>query len=181
MSVTSTTSPPAPAGGATSTEGASSLRCQVPLAATQGSLALAMLPRQAPPPALPVAEDATVVPIERGMRRAVEAWARRYVQAAVEIVGGDRPGSQLVRWTSAEVHADLQRRAELVGRAGGHRPGARRVQQVRPRIASVHSCFVTDEVVECSVHLRYGARGRAVAARFERRSERWICTALDFA
>lgn len=158
------------------------LRCQVPLAPTQGSLALALLPRQDPPPAhVDTSPGGTVVPIERGMRRAIEAWTRRYVQAAVEIVGGDRPATQLVRWTTPEVYADLRRRAELVGRAGGHQPGTRRVQQVRPRIASVHPCFVTDAVVECGVHLRYGQRGRALAARFERIEERWICTALDFA
>jgi hypothetical protein len=35
-------------------------------------------------------------------------------------------------------------------------------------------------VVEAGVHVRYGERSRALAARFERIEQRWICTALDF-
>ena len=75
----------------------------------------------------------------------------------------------------------LARRALLVARAGGHRPGQARVQPVRPLVRRVHSCFLSHEVVEVSVHVRYGSRSRAVAARFERRAERWQCTALEFA
>ncbi|WP_371301080.1 Rv3235 family protein [Nocardioides sp.] len=41
-----------------------------------------------------------MVPIESGRRRRVEQWAHRYAQAVVEIVAGDRPASQLVRWTA---------------------------------------------------------------------------------
>jgi len=159
------------------------LRLAVPVAPTQGTLALALLPRQAPPRAdlLAVRADRSVVPVDRRMQRMIEERAHRFCQAAVEIVAGDRPVSQVVRWASREVHADLRRRAHLVARAGGHQPGLAQVQPVRPRVESVHSCFVTEEIVECSVRVRYGRRSRAIAARFERIDERWICTALDFA
>ncbi len=161
------------------------LRVQVPLASTQGTLALDLVPRQAPPAPGPssrsVAGVASVVPIDARRQRSAQAWAHRFAQAAVEIVGGDRPVSQLLRWTTATVHADLERRALLVARAGGHVPGQQRVQPVRPRVLSVHTCFVSDDVVEAAVHVRYGHRSRAVAARFEARGERWLCTALDFA
>lgn len=162
------------------------LQLPVPVAANQGSLALALLPRQAPPATATVADattvrpGATVVPIDRRLRRTIEEWTHRYAQAAVEIVGGDRPVSQLVRWTSPDVYADLKRRAHLVALAGGHQPGLARVQPVRPRVHSVHACFLSDEIVECGIHVRHGERSRAVAARFERRNQRWICTALDF-
>lgn len=163
------------------------VRLPVPLAPTQGTLALALLPRQGPPPTSPAPDrtgqnrpGATVVPIDRRLRRTIEEWTHRFAQAAVEIVGGDRPVSQLVRWTSSEVYADLRLRAHLVARAGGHQPGLGRVQPVRPRVLSVHACFVTEEIVECGVHVRHGERSRAVAVRFERRGQRWICTALDF-
>jgi hypothetical protein len=158
------------------------LRLPVPVAETQGTLALALLPRHAPPPARGAARSgATVVPIDRRLRHTVEEWAQRFVQAAVEIVGGDRPVSQLLRWTSRDVYADLHRRAHLVARAGGHQPGLRRVQPVRPRVVSVHTCFVRPDAVEASAHVTYGARSRALAARFERRDQRWICVALEFA
>jgi len=149
------------------------LRLPVPVAPVQGTLALALQPHREPPPV-------PVVPLDGDPARAVETWARRLVQAALEIVGGDRPASQLVRWTDREVYADLQRRAWLVARAGGHTPGVGRVQPVRPRVLSVHPCVVADGVVEAGVHVAHGARSRAVATRFERRRDRWVCTALDF-
>jgi hypothetical protein len=89
--------------------------------------------------------------------------------------------TQLLRWASPETYADLERRAVLVGRAGHHHPGQGRVQPVRPRVVSVHSFFVAPLIAECSVHLRYGARSRALAARFEGVRDRWLCTALEWA
>lgn len=158
------------------------VRLPVPVTATQGTLALALLPRHAPPElAAPGPRPgATVVPIDRRLRHTITEWTHRFAQAALEIVGGDRPSSQLLRWTSPEVYTDLRRRAQLVARAGGHQPGLARVQTVRPVVQSVHCCFVTDDIVECGVHVRHGERSRAVAIRFERTGQRWICTALDF-
>jgi hypothetical protein len=148
------------------------LRVPVPVALTQGTLALDLQPRLDPP--APAAGD-----LRR--RRAVDDWTHRFVQAAVEIIGGDRPASQLVRHASRDVYADLERRALLVARAGGHAPGVARIQPVRPRVLSVHSCFVTGQTVEASAHVKYGDRSRAVAARFEHPADRWVCTALEFA
>ncbi len=161
-------------------------RRRVPVAEVQGTLALDLQPRREPPAAPTPTPDeggphADVVPIERSQRRQLEAWVGRFGQAAVEIVGGDRPVTQLLRWTSAAVYADLERRAEVVGRAGRHRAGQARVQPVRPKVVSVHSFFVTPLIVETSVHVRYGMRSRALAARFEASDNRWICTALQFA
>lgn len=149
----------------------------VPVAEVQGTLALDLQPRQDPPRGLP----ADVVPIDRGRRGDLAAWAGRFAQAAAEIVGGDRPVSQLLRWTSAEVYADLARRAQLVARAGHHHPGQARVQPVRPKVVGVHVAPVEDGVVETALRLRYGVRSRAVAARFEWIDARWVCTALEWA
>jgi hypothetical protein len=143
---------------------------RVPVATFQGTLALD----------LEAALDPPADPRHGEHQVQVEQWARRFAQAAVEIVGGDRPASQLLRWTSGEVYADLHRRAVLVARAGGHAPGAGRVMPVRPHVVSVHTAFVAPHVAETSIHVRYGERSRAVAARFEQRRGRWLCTALDF-
>ena len=154
-----------------------------PIACVQGTLALALQPRE-DPPAVRVetsAGGADVVSIGRPARRELEAWSCRFAQAAVEIVGGDRPATQLLRWTSQEVYADLNRRAQHGARAGSHQPGQARVQPVRPRVVGVRTCFVDRGVAEAGLHIRYGQRSRAVAARFERRGERWVCTALEFA
>jgi hypothetical protein len=159
------------------------LRAPAPVASVQGTLALDLQPRHDPPePTVAGCRvTADVISIDVPVRRGVEQWARRYAQAAVEIVGGDRPVTQLLRWSSREVYLDLERRAQLVARAGGHRAGQGRVQPVRAKVLGVHSCFLTAEVVEVSAHVRYGERSRALAARFERRNQRWCCTALEFA
>lgn len=157
------------------------LRLPVPVADTQGTLALALLPRREPPATAGRSRTgAEVLPIDHRLRTTIEEWARRFVQAAVEIVGGDRPVSQLIRWTTPDVYADLQRRAELVARAGGHQPGLARVQPVRPRVVSIRSCFPRADAVEVAVHVKYGDRSRALAGRFERLEQRWTCVALDF-
>ena len=157
---------------------------RVPVASVQGTLALDLSPRYAPP-VLPEPMTsrpaADVVPIDPRHRGRLELWVHRFVQASVEIVGGDRPASQLARWTSGSVYADLQRRALLVARAGGHQPGVGRVQPIRPHVMSVHASFVSPTVAEASARVRYGARSRALALRFERRTERWLCTAMEFA
>lgn len=154
-----------------------------PVASVQGTLALDLEPCFDPPqPEAEHGRAADVISIDAPLRRGLEQWAGRYVQAAVEIVGGDRPVSQLLRWSSREVFTDLDRRAQLVARAGRHQPGQARVQPVRPRVVGVHTCFLTRGRVEVSAHVRYGDRSRAVAARFVRtRDERWCCTALEFA
>lgn len=160
------------------------LRSAAPVASVQGTLALDLQPRQDPPrtaspdPGRPWAD---VIPIEAARRRGLEQWALRYAQAAVEIVGGDRPVTQLVRWTEREVYLDLERRAQLVARAGRHQPGQGRVQPVRPKVLGVHLCVLARDTVEVSAHVRYGERSRALAARFEERQQRWCCTALEFA
>ena len=164
-------------------EGVVPLRTPVPVTSVQGTLALDLQPRQDHPatPDLPGRPAGDVIPIDQAVRRQVEGWTRRYVQAATEIVGGDRPVTQLLRWSTREVYVDLQRRALLVARAGGHRPGQGRVQPVAPHVVGVRTCFVSARVVEASVHVRYGARSRALAARFELLGGRWQCSALEFA
>jgi hypothetical protein len=157
---------------------------RVPVASVQGTLALDLGPRREPPELPDPAAGravADVVPIDPAQRGRLEQWVHRFVQATVEIVGGDRPASQLLRWTTGPVYADLRRRALLVGRAGGHQPGARRVQPVRPQVVSVHTCFVSPGVAEASARIRYGSRSRALALRFEQRRDRWLCTAMEFA
>jgi hypothetical protein len=111
----------------------------------------------------------------------VERWAHRYAQAVVEIVGGDRPVTQVLRWTTPEVYANLARRAHLVSRAGSRPSGVATRPLVRPQVMGVRTCFLASDLVEVSVRVRYGERSRAIAARLELRSGRWQCSALEFA
>jgi hypothetical protein len=156
----------------------------VGVASVQGTLALDLTPRQDPPD---VSHQATpspagdVVDIGRAARREFERFSGRIVQAVVEIVGGDRPVSQVLRWTTPAVYQDLGRRAQLVAQAVGRRPGQGGIQGTRPQVVAVHTCFVSADAAEVSAHVRYGHRSRAVAARFERHRDRWVCAALEFA
>lgn len=158
----------------------------VPVADAQGVLPLALAPRHAVPEVGRLASSrpgADVVAIDRRRRSEMEVWTARFMQAAVEIVGGDRPVSQLLRWTDEHVYGQLQRRADYVARAAGRRSGTARAT-ARPKVATVHACFVEQWVVEAAARVQYGERSRALAARFERAEDhggpRWVCTALDW-
>ena len=93
------------------------------------------------------------------------------------MVGGDRGPSQLLRWTSERVYAELQRRSALLARTT---PGDRRVRRLRSQVRSVHLFCPSPEAAEISVHVRHGERSRAIAARIELVDGRWCCTALQF-
>lgn len=159
---------------------------EAPLGAVQGALALDLFPRL-DPPAPPAEADVLSLDasLEGRVRRDIESWAYRFTQAAVEVAGGDRPVSQLLRWTTTAVYQDLDRRAQLVARARVHgssdQPVGRRHPATRPQVMSVHSCVLSPTVVEVGSRVRHGRRSRAVAARFELDRGRWRCTALDFA
>lgn len=112
-----------------------------------------------------------------GQRAELEAFAHRFASAVVEVVGGDRGPSQLLRWTSERVYAELQRRCALLARTT---PGDRRVRRLRSQVRSVHVFCPSAEAAEISVHVRRGARSSAFAARIELLDGRWCCTALEF-
>jgi Family of unknown function (DUF6459) len=165
------------------------LRRPVAIASVQGSLALELVPRLTPPlavvpePTIPPVSKQDVVPVATATRRELERWARRYGQAAAEVATGDRPASQMVRWSTSRVYEDLVRRGLLVARAGQHATGVGRERRIvaRPQVRSVRISFVAGHVVEASFHVKYGARSRAIAARFEVLGDRWQCSALEFA
>lgn len=160
------------------------IRRRVPVASVQGTLALELTPCVDRPevPRLRAVTGADLATLAAEQRARLDRWVRRYLQVAVEIVAGDRPASQVVRHTDEEVFNDLTRRATLVARAGGHGAGGGRASMaVRPSVLGCRTSLVRDDAVEACVHVRYGERSRAVAARFEVLRDRWVCVALEFA
>jgi Family of unknown function (DUF6459) len=103
------------------------------------------------------------------------AWAGRFVQAVVEVLAGDRPVQQLVRWTDARVYADLTRRVRVLGLTTS---AAARQRTERSHVRSVHVFQPRPDAAEVAAHVRHGSRSRAVAARLEADRGRWTCTAL---
>jgi hypothetical protein len=106
----------------------------------------------------------------------VRVWAHRFAQAVVEVTGGDRPLTQLLRWVSGSVYADLSRRVAVMART---RNAPVRRRTIRAQVRSVHVCQPSPRCAEVSVHVRYGQRSRALAARLERRRGVWKCTVLE--
>jgi hypothetical protein len=97
-------------------------------------------------------------------------------QAVSEVLAGDRPISQMVRFTDEAVFTELNRRVRLLGlntTANG------RGSKERSAVRSVRVCTPSDRVAEIAAHVRHGERSRAIALRMEIRRNRWVCTALE--
>lgn len=107
----------------------------------------------------------------------LERFAARFAQAVVEVIGGDRGIHQLMRWTTEEVYADLDRRSNALQRTA---PAPTRARRLRAQVRSVHLSVPQAGVAELSIHVRHGARSRAIAARIELIEGRWRCSALEF-
>lgn len=99
-------------------------------------------------------------------------WAARFVQAVVEVLAGDRPHGQLVRWTSAEVYDEIGAR---VAPPDPRCAGSTRRAVVR----SVHVSEPVDGIAEVAAMVRGRRRTTAVALRLEGLDGRWQCTALE--
>lgn len=170
---------------------------EAPLRSVQGALALgagvpSTPPGQPVPTATSALRGADAVVVAARTRRELERWALSFGQACVEIVLGDRPASQLVRWTTPAVYRELAYRARVVSQATLRRSGGQGRTAVRPQVRQVRVCFVEAGVAEVALTVQYGARHRAIAARFElvieagrersdrRPAEHWRCTALEF-
>lgn len=103
------------------------------------------------------------------------SWSGRFVQALVEVLAGDRPAAQLLRWTDHRVYNDVLNRVRALGPSGS----AQRGDRGRAMVRSVHVCEPRDGVAEVAVHVNHGGRSRAVAVRLEGLDGRWRCTALQ--
>ena len=172
--------PPAPStSGARVTrlgDGAPGRPRQVPVAAVQGTLALDLRGCMGMPATPELRPRLNLVDGNGRAADDVQAWAARFAQALVEVLGGDRPLPQLVRWTTSRVYGDLGRRVRILGRTA---PVQQRLRTVRPQVRSVHVFQPTPDTAEVSVHVRHGLRSRALAARLELEQGHWLCTALQ--
>ncbi|MBE1877375.1 Rv3235 family protein [Myceligenerans pegani] len=100
----------------------------------------------------------------------------RVARAAIEVLRGERPASQLARWTTAQVYDQLVARERLLSgtRAGRPRPVAPRVGVRRVRLVRLGTASA-----EATVVLHDGERVRAAAVRLEGRRGTWKVTCLE--
>lgn len=136
----------------------------VPLASTQGTLALRFDSSPAPVTPAPPPE-------------VLDRFATRFAHALVEVTSGDRSPQQLLRWTTERVYDDLTRRAQALQQAT---PSDRRVRRIRPHVRSVRVFRPTPTAAEISIHVRHGHRSQAVAARIDEVNGHWCCTCVQF-
>lgn len=105
----------------------------------------------------------------------LEVRSRRFVQALVEIIDGDRPAAQLVRMATDSVYDELVARLASLGAATSR--GAR-VGPLSTRVASVHVEQPQRGGAEVSARIVQGGRSRALALRLDLVDGRWLCSAL---
>ena len=98
---------------------------------------------------------------------------RTVVTAAVEVLAGLRPATQLGRWTTPELYDAIARRAGLARRILGE------YGSVRPRVRSVDLQLTRSGAYEACVMVEDGHRLRAAGARVEPRHGRWVLSALE--
>jgi hypothetical protein len=143
---------------------------RVPIARAQATLALELEGIAAP-------SSRPGLRLVTGVDRELDVFAARFAQAVVEVIGGDRGVHQLMRWTTQGVYADLTHRSHALHRAT---PSDQRLRRLRATVRSVHLFRPDADAAELSIHVRHGARSRAIAARIERIEGRWRCSVLDF-
>jgi hypothetical protein len=147
-----------------------------PTPAVQGALALAN-PGSASAPAVPARLRLVPAPAERVEPGPPDprAWAGRLAQAVTEVLAGDRPPTQLLRWTTERIYADLARHAATRARE----LTIVRTGRTRPKVTRVVVCDIREGVVEASAVVNHGARARAMALRLEALGDHWLCTVLE--
>jgi hypothetical protein len=104
-----------------------------------------------------------------------QAWAGTLAQAVVEVLAGDRPVGQLLRWTSGRVYAQLSRRAAAAARECT----AVRASRARAIVRRVYVSQPAEGVAEASAVVSDGRRTRAMALRLQKADGRWVCAALE--
>ncbi|GAA2840103.1 Rv3235 family protein [Kribbella solani] len=107
---------------------------------------------------------------------AARVWGARLAQAVSEVLAGDRPISQLVRFVDESVFADVNRRVRLLGMTST--AGSRSAKE-KSTVRSVRVFMPEPTIAEVAAHVRHGERSRAIALRMEVRRNRWVCTALE--
>ncbi|GAB3593000.1 hypothetical protein GCM10027446_14550 [Angustibacter peucedani] len=118
-------------------------------------------------------DDFGPVPTGRAELPDPQRWSHRLVQVLVEVMGGHRPATQLLRWTTPEVYERV-RALTLPRPRPGARPGTR-----RPVVRSVRVCEPADGVAEVGAVVLGTHRAHALAVRLEGRDGRWRVTALE--
>ncbi|MFI7483312.1 Rv3235 family protein [Kocuria sp. M1R5S2] len=111
----------------------------------------------------------------------VTALARSIGQAAVEVLGGNRPAAQLGRWTTPGIVERFQQRADMLRLLQEQFEGKTALQELHrsPHVRRCRVCRVDRGVYEVALVVVEPRRSRAVALRIERLGRGWSVTELE--
>lgn len=101
-----------------------------------------------------------------------EVWARKLIQAILEVCEGSRSPDQLSRWLAPDVRERVARRGVLARRR------TRRPHRA-PLVRALLLCHPADGVCEVSAVVHSSGRVRALALRMSGVDGRWLITALE--
>lgn len=104
-------------------------------------------------------------------------WAAHFIQALLEVLTGDRPSNQLIRWTSDDVYTALTRHVTATAR----RLPSPQAGSAPVRTRTVRISYPQPAVAEVSAVVQCGTGLHAVALRLEAWRGSWRCTAAEFA
>lgn len=108
-------------------------------------------------------------------------WAAQFVQALLEVVSGDRPATQLLRWTTPEVYDQIRQTTGAMSRTGMASRANRPVGwSHRALVRSLHVGEPSDGAAEVCATVQRGPRAAAIALRLDGVDGRWQCTALQW-
>jgi hypothetical protein len=155
---------------------------------TQGSLALSF-PLPGGLPAVPEAPShLSLVDDDFGHVRTptralppVTAWSARLAAAIAEVLDGQRPAGQLIRWVSSDVDAGLRawaRAKALHPSLAAATWGPDRLPSGRRRARRVRTLRWTspdDGIAEVAAVIDGGPRPLVITLRLEGRDGRWVC------
>ncbi|WP_425308690.1 Rv3235 family protein [Ammonicoccus fulvus] len=118
---------------------------------------------------LPLSDDVAMQPVGTIDDPAAESFAHLLMSALLDAIQGRRSPTQLIRWVSDDILAELVTRARLHQRA-----------PVPLSLRSVRLQQVGDDALEVAARFRSGERYAAAALRLERVGNRWLCLVADF-
>ncbi|MCT9870146.1 Rv3235 family protein [Paenarthrobacter aurescens] len=114
----------------------------------------------------------------KGSEIDVRLVARSIAQAALEVLAGTRPLSQLSRSLDPECYVSLQHRVALTRKHAARVRGSLHPHR-SPMVRSVRVCSISETICEASIVVAEEHRCRAIAMRLERFDGVWRVTALE--
>ncbi|MFM1986111.1 MAG: hypothetical protein RIS18_328 [Actinomycetota bacterium] len=99
-----------------------------------------------------------------------EAWTKQLATGIAEVLIGERPVFQLMRWVSFDVYQEIDR--QIKTRKELH------AKRSRPFVRSLRIENTSDKIIEATAVIQKGSRGRGMGLRLEAENDRWRCTQL---